>query len=135
MTPDRQRELLCPPTSAPKRQFIFVAATLPHHGPKAAFNVLKEWIPDAQLVYTDLAHHPVPTVGISYVRVHEANKLPTLLLCLNALAGVVKNPLTNYGMKVNIHGEKTVGSNSGILTRQEPDVSNSHQLLVSVGQQ
>ena len=47
MTPDRQRELLCPPTSAPKRQFVFVAATLPHHGPKAAFNILKEWIPDA----------------------------------------------------------------------------------------
>ncbi|KAK2554721.1 DEAD-box ATP-dependent RNA helicase 22 [Acropora cervicornis] len=126
-TPDCHNELLNAPISAPKRQFVFVAATLPHHGPKAAFNVLKEWIPEAQLVSTDLAHHPVPTVGISYMRVHEANKLPTLLLCLNVLAGVIKNPLKNYGMKISMDGEKTVGSNSVILTREELDVPTSHQ--------
>ena len=126
-TPVCHNELLHAPISAPKRQFVFVAATLPRHGPKAAFNVLKEWIPEARLVSTDLAHHPVPTVGISYMRVHEANKLPMLLLCLNVLAGVFKNPLKNYGMKISIDGEKTVGSNSIILTREELDVPISHQ--------
>lgn len=103
--------------SVPKRQFVFVAATLPHHGPKAAFNVLKEWMPEAEYVSTDLAHHPVPTVGIFYVQVREPGKLPELLRCLNALVGVVKRPVAND--KKKIIGEENVCSNSNVSKQKE----------------
>ncbi|XP_068722965.1 uncharacterized protein [Montipora capricornis] len=103
--------------SVPKRQFVFVAATLPHHGPKAAFNVLKEWMPEAEYVSTDLVHHPVPTVGIFYVRVGEPGKLPELLRCLNALVRVVKRPIAND--KKKIIGEENVCSNSNVSKQKE----------------
>ena len=82
-------------SASSKRQFVFAAATLPNHGPKSALTVLKEWVPDAEFVSTDLAHRTVPTVGIFYVRVHEVDKLPELLQCLNSLVGVIEYPFTS----------------------------------------
>lgn len=103
-------------TPVHQRQFVFVAATLPQHGPKSVFNVLKEWLPDAEFVSTDLAHHTVPTVGISYMGVHNADKLPELLRCLNALVGIIENPLTNDEKnscdEVDSGSEKDVSSGS-----------------------
>ena len=88
-------------TSPPKRQFVFVAATLPHHGPKSAFSVLKDWVPEAEFVSTDLVHQILPTVDIFYVRVQEAEKLPSLLHCLNGLAGLIKYPFAHAERKSN----------------------------------
>lgn len=79
--------------SPSQRQFVFVAATLPSRGKKAVYNVLKEWLPDAEFVSTDLVHHTVPTVDIFYVKVEEALKLPELLRCLNSLVGIIKYSL------------------------------------------
>ena len=75
-----------------ERQFIFVAATLPSRGPQAAYNVLNRWLPEAEFVSTELAHHTVPTVGIFYVKVFEILKLPELLRCLNSLIGTIMHP-------------------------------------------
>ena len=83
------------------RQFIFVAATLPSRGEKDIYNVLREWLPDAEFVSTDLAHHTVPTVDICYVKVEDALKLPELLRCLNSLAGSIRYPLSNIGRAKN----------------------------------
>ena len=88
-------------TTPPKRQFVFVAATLPHHGPKSAFSVLKDWVPEAEFVSTDLVHQILPTVDIFYVRVQEAEKLPALLRCLNSLAGLIKYPFAHAEKKSN----------------------------------
>ena len=88
-------------TPPPKRQFVFVAATLPHHGPKSAFSVLKDWVPEAEFVSTDLVHQILPTVDIFYVRVQEVEKLPALLRCLNSLAGLIKYPFAHAEKKSN----------------------------------
>lgn len=88
-------------TPPPKRQFVFVAATLPHLGPKSAFSVLKDWVPEAEFVSTDLVHQILPTVDIFYVSVHEAEKLPALLRCLNSLAGIIKYPFAHAEKKSN----------------------------------
>ena len=88
-------------TPPPKRQFVFVAATLPHHGPKSAFSVLKDWVPEAEFVSTDLVHQILPTVDIFYVRVQEDEKLPALLHCLNSLAGMIKYPFAHAEKKSN----------------------------------
>lgn len=88
-------------TPPPKRQFVFVAATLPHLGPKSAFSVLKDWVPEAEFVSTDLVHQILPTVDIFYVSVHEAEKLPALLCCLNSLAGIIKYPFAHAEKKSN----------------------------------
>ena len=105
--------------AAPNRQFVFVAATLPQHGPKSVFNVLKKWIPDAEFVSTGLAHHTVPTVGISYLSVREADKLPELLRCLNVLVGIIDYPLTREENSLNsdevdFGSKENVGSDSNI---------------------
>ena len=103
-TSDAKREICQPEmtsTPPPKRQFVFVAATLPHHGPKSAFSVLKDWVPEAEFVSTDLVHQILPTVDIFYVRVQEAEKLPSLLHCLNGLAGLIKYPFAHAERKSN----------------------------------
>ena len=103
-TSDAKREICQPEmtsTPPPKRQFVFVAATLPHHGPKSAFSVLKDWVPEAEFVSTDLVHQILPTVDIFYVSVHEAEKLPALLRCLNSLAGLIKYPFAHVEKKSN----------------------------------
>lgn len=103
-TSDAKREICQPEmtsTPPPKRQFVFVAATLPHHGPKSAFSVLEEWVPEAEFVSTDLVHQILPTVDIFYVRVQEAEKLPSLLHCLNGLAGLIKYPFAHAERKSN----------------------------------
>ena len=82
-----------------QRQFAFVAATLPSRGKKAVYNVLKGWLPDAEFVSTDMAHHTVPTVDIFYVKVEEALKLPELLRCLNSFVVITKYPLTGTGKR------------------------------------
>ena len=95
-TSDAKREICQPEmttTPPPKRQFVFVAATLPHHGPKSAFSVLKDWVPEAEFVSTDLVHQILPMVDIFYVRVQEAEKLPALLHCLNSLAGLINEKM------------------------------------------
>ena len=100
----RRREICQPEmtsTPYPKRQFVFVAATLPHHGPKSAFSVLKDWVPEAEFVSTDLVHQILPTVDIFCVSVHEAEKLPALLCCLNSLAGLIKYPFAHAEKKSN----------------------------------
>ena len=103
-TSDAKREICQPEmtsTPPPQRQFVFVAATLPHHGPKSAFSVLKDWVPEAEFVSTDLVHQILPTVDIFYVSVHEAEKLPALLRCLNSLAGLIKYPFAHVEKKSN----------------------------------
>lgn len=103
-TSDAKRESCQPEmtsTPPPKRQFVFVAATLPHHGPKSAFSVLKDWVPEAEFVSTDLVHQILPTVDIFYVRVQEDEKLPALLHCLNSLAGMIKYPFAHAEKKSN----------------------------------
>ena len=103
-TSDAKREICQPEmtsTPPPKRQFVFVAATLPHHGPKSVFSVLKDWVPEAEFVSTDLVHQILPTVDIFYVRVQEAEKLPALLRCLNSLAGLIKYPFAHAERKSN----------------------------------
>ena len=103
-TSDVKREICQPEMTSsppPKRQFVFVAATLPHHGPKSAFSVLKDWVPEAEFVSTDLVHQILPTVDIFYVRVQEAEKLPSLLHCLNGLAGLIKYPFAHAERKSN----------------------------------
>ena len=103
-TSDAKREICQPEmtsTPPPKRQFVFVAATLPHHGPKSAFSVLKDWVPEAEFVSTDLVHQILPMVDIFYVRVQEAEKLPALLRCLNSLAGLIKYPFAHAEKKSN----------------------------------
>ena len=103
-TSDAKRESCQPEmtsTPPPKRQFVFVAATLPHHGPKSAFSVLKDWVPEAEFVSTDLVHQILPTVDIFYVHVQEAEKLPALLRCLNSLAGLIKYPFAHAEKKSN----------------------------------
>ena len=103
-TSDAKREICQPEmtsTPPPKRQFVFVAATLPHHGPKSSFSVLKDWVPEAEFVSTDLVHQILPTVDIFYVRVQEAEKLPALLRCLNSLAGLIKYPFAHAEKKSN----------------------------------
>ena len=103
-TSDAKREICQPEMTSkppPKRQFVFVAATLPHHGPKSAFSVLKDWVPGAEFVSTDLVHQILPTVDIFYVRVQEAEKLPALLHCLNSLAGLIKYPFAHAERKSN----------------------------------
>lgn len=114
-------------TPTPNRQFVFVAATLPQHGPKSAFNVLKEWIPDAEFVSTDLAHHTVPTVGISYVSVRDANKLPELLRCLNALVGIIEYPLTVEEESQSRDEVESVGSGTNISATVTVDSLDSHK--------
>ena len=108
---------------SPKRQFIFVAATLPHNGPKSAFKVLEDWVPDASFVSTDLAHHTVPTVGIFYVSVHEAEKLPELLHYLNALVGLIQYPSISAKKRgseeVEVKHQENVGSGTTISFDQE----------------
>jgi len=103
-TSDAKRESCQPEvtsTPPPKRQFVFVAATLPHHGPKSAFSVLKDWVPEAEYVSTDLVHQILPTVDIFYVSVHQAEKLPALLRCLDSLAGLIKYPFARAEKKSN----------------------------------
>lgn len=103
-TSDAKREICQPEmtsTPSPKRQFVFVAATLPHHGPKSAFSMLKDWVPEAEFVSTDLVHQILPTVDIFYVRVQETEKLPALLCCLNNLAGLIKYPFAHAEKKSN----------------------------------
>ena len=103
-TSDAKREICQPEmtsTPPPKRQFVFVAATLPHRGPKSAFSVLKDWVPEAEFVSTDLVHQILPRVDIFYVRVQEAEKLPALLRCLNSLAGLIKYPFAHAEKKSN----------------------------------
>ena len=103
-TSDAKREICQPEmtsTPPPKRQFVFAAATLPHHGPKSAFSVLKDWVPEAEFVSTDLVHQILPTVDIFYVSVQEAEKLPALLRCLNNLAGLIKYPFAHAEKKSN----------------------------------
>ena len=107
----------------PKRQFIFVAATLPQNGPKSAFKVLEDWVPDATFVSTDLAHHTVPTVGIFYVSVHKAEKLPELLGCLNALVGLIQYPSISNKKRgseeVEVEHTENVGSGTTISFDKE----------------
>lgn len=109
--------------SSTQRQFVFVAATLPSRGKKAVYNVLKEWLPDAEFVSTDLVHHTVPTVDIFYVKVEEALKLPELLRCLNSLVGIIKYPLTATGKRSNNEviavNERNVGYSANISSDQE----------------
>ena len=98
------------------RQFVFVAATLPSRGKKAVYNVLKEWLPDAEFVFTDLVHHTVRTVEIFYVKVDEILKLPELLRCLNSLVGFIKYPLTGLGKRsseqVSVENEGNVAASA-----------------------
>ena len=114
-------------TPTPNRQFVFVAATLPQHGPKSVFNVLKEWMPDAEFVSTDLAHHTVPTVGIFYVSVREADKLPELLRCLNALVGIIEYPLRVEEETQSRDEVENVGSDSNISATVTVDSLDSHK--------
>lgn len=98
-----------------QRQFIFVAATLPSRGEKDICNVLREWLPDAELISSDLAHHTVPTVDICYIKVEDALKLPELLRCLNSLVGLIRYPLSTIGR----------GSNKDATSMQEANVDHS----------
>ncbi|KAJ7384913.1 hypothetical protein OS493_018600 [Desmophyllum pertusum] len=111
--------------SSTQRQFVFVAATLPSRGKKAIYNVLKDWLPDAEFVSTDLVHHTVPTVDIFYVKVEEALKLPELLRCLNSLVGLIKYPLTTTGKRSNdeaiVVNERNVGYSANSSSDQEKD--------------
>ena len=70
-----------------ERQFIFAAATLPSRGRKAASNVLRDWLPDAEFITTDSVHNTVPTVKMHYIEVEQCTKLPQLLMTLNIVAG------------------------------------------------
>lgn len=117
-TSDAKRECCQPEmtsTPPPKRQFVFVAATLPHNGPKSTFSVLKDWVPGAEFVSTDLVHHILPTVDIFYVSVHESEKLPALLRCLNSLAGMIKYPFA--------HTEKKSNEKMGFKFEESVDIS------------
>ena len=120
-TSDAKRECCQPEmtsTPPPKRQFVFAAATLPHNGPKSTFSVLKDWVPEAEFVSTDLVHHILPTVDIFYVSVHESEKLPALLHCLNSLAGIIKYPFAHAEKKsdekMGFKFEESVDFNSDI---------------------
>ena len=107
------------------RQFVFVAATLPSRGKKAIYNVLKGWLPDAEFVTTDLAHHTVPTVDIYYVKVGEALKLPELLRCLNSLVGSIKYSLSGAEMRSRaqavVRNESKVATSANSSVDQEDD--------------
>lgn len=109
--------------SPSQRQLVFVAATLPSRGKKAVYNVLKEWLPDAEFVTTDLVHHTVPTVDIFYVRVEEALKLPELMRCLNSLVGIIKYPFTGANKRsceqAIVGNEKNVGGRANSCSDQE----------------
>ncbi len=109
--------------SPSQRQFVFVAATLPSRGKKAVYNLLKEWLPDAKFVTTDLVHHTVPTVDIFYVKVEEALKLPEMLRCLNSLVGIIKYPLTGAYERSSeqaiVGNEKNVAGRANSISDQE----------------
>ncbi|KAL9975841.1 hypothetical protein ACROYT_G013049 [Oculina patagonica] len=109
--------------SPSQRQFVFVAATLPSRGKKAVYNVLKEWLPDAKFVTTDLVHHTVPTVDIFYVKVEEALKLPEMLRCLNSLVRIIKYPLTaayeRNSQQAIVGNETNVGGRSNSFSDEE----------------
>lgn len=82
-----------------RHQFVFVAATLPSRGRKAAYNILRKWLPDAEVVTSSQVHQTVPGVKVEYVEVKEELKLPMLLRCLNSLAGFVeeKEGVSSFG--------------------------------------
>ncbi|EDO46482.1 predicted protein [Nematostella vectensis] len=67
------------------RQFVFVAATLPSRGKKASYNVLKHWLPNCQMINSEIAHQKLPTVDFEYRRVENEKKLNELLVCLDSL--------------------------------------------------
>ena len=84
-----------------ERQFVFLAATLPARGRKAAFSVLRRWLPDTDLISSSLVHQPVPEVLISYVRVQEEQKLPALLRCLDCLVDDLEINEISLGTEVS----------------------------------
>ena len=133
-TSDAKRESCQPEmtsTPPPKRQFVFVAATLPHHGPKSAFSVLKDWVPEAEFVSTDLVHQILPMVDIFCVRVQEAEKLPALLRCLNSLAGLINEKMdfkfeesVDFGSDISFRKDKT---EKMYLSNKKTEIVDAHK--------
>ena len=133
-TSDAKRECCQPEmtsTPPPKRQFVFVAATLPHHGPKSAFSVLKDWVPEAEFVSTDLVHQILPMVDIFCVRVQEAEKLPALLRCLNSLAGLINEKMdfkfeesVDFGSDISFRKDKT---EKMYLSNKKTEIVDAHK--------
>ena len=114
-----------------QRQFVFVAATLPSRGKKAVYNVLRGWLPDAEVVSTDLVHHTVPTVDIFYVKVEPPLKLPEFLRCLNSFVGITKFPLTGFEKRSSDQVMVGKAGNVGARTHESSDREENTEMFLA----
>ena len=79
----------------PKRQFVFVGATMPDsfsQKSKTALPYIRSWLPDIQVVQGEHAHKVAPTAEMEFIDVLEGNKWKHLVECISSYSSDLNLP-------------------------------------------